>query len=101
APLGRGPFGAERVRVREPGPESVDLVAELVPPGARPLLREAEPLVAEDLAEEPAALGRAHLGEELELLLPGEVGVEELLAAHREPLLEVRRDAAQARRDGR
>jgi hypothetical protein len=81
--------------VAQGGLEDADLGAQLLLALAGQVLRAAQPLVAQHLAQEAAALGGAHRRQELQLLLPGEVGVEELLAGHPQPLLEIVRRPAQ------
>src|SRR5690606_38032702 len=101
APLRGRALRAQCVRVGQSRTQPLRLVPQLVAPLPRALLRDSQPLVAQHLAEEAAALRRAHLRQELELVLTREVGVEELLAAHPEPPLEVLRDAADRRGDRR
>src|SRR5690606_3593209 len=97
----RLPLLLQRLRVRQPRAQPLDLVAPFVPARPRPLLGHTEPLLAEHLPPEATPPRGAHLRQELELLLPGEVGVEESLAAHPEPPREVLGHAAERRRHRR
>ncbi len=78
--LGRLDLG----QIDQPGAERVVAGAERRPPLLEPVLRGPDPLVPEDAREELRALGRGHRRHDGELLLPGEVGVEELVARHAE-----------------
>ena len=64
------------------------------------LLRDAEPLVTEHPAQELSSLRRGHLRHDRELLLPGEVRVEELRVRHAQRALELVRHRLERVRDG-
>src|SRR5690625_1474769 len=55
----RLPLELEELRIRERGAKRVDLMTKFIAPRASSFLRYPQPLVAEDLAQEPAALCRS------------------------------------------
>src|SRR4029077_6696074 len=77
------------------GLEPVHLVAECVAPLAGAFLCQCELLVPEDARQEGRALGTGRVRQHRELLLAGEVGVEELVVRHAEHALQASRDFLQ------
>ncbi len=89
------------VGVRHSGAQPRRLGDERLPAFARQVLRRSQPLVAEHAREELAAFGRAHRGHHAEFFLPGEIGMEELVAVHPEPAREHVGDGGDRGRDRR
>ena len=76
--------GLDLGQIHQTGAQGVVARAERGAALLEPVLRGPNPLVPEDAREELCPLGRGHRRHDGELLLPGEVGVEELLAGHAE-----------------
>ena len=86
--LGQPPRTPQLDRVRQSRLHAAQLGAQRVPDLPRPLLRQAQPLVAQHLGEERRALPGLLRDQDRELFLPGEVGVGKLFVRHADDLLE-------------
>ncbi len=100
--IGRaGGLGIEPREVAERRLQRLQPGAQRGPLLLEPLLRRADPLVAEHTGEELGALRCGHRGHHRQFFLPGEVRVEELVARHAEQPGDAVRHRGQAVRDGR
>jgi hypothetical protein len=89
-PLLRGPpLGRELLALRQPGLEPLGLRRQRVATLAHPLLREPQAIVAQHARQERRPLGAAQRRHHGQLLLPREVRVEELVAAHAQHALQL------------
>src|SRR5207249_12268853 len=94
-----GPLALDRRSLGQARLAPVQLRRERVLLFPDPLLRDAQLLVPQHARQEGGALGPGQLRHHGEILLPREVGIEELVVRHAEPALELRRHLREGIRD--